>query len=102
MPRIEEGGTTMKAGWVALAALGFGAAGLDGAGAQGIRAQGAAETASAIAVPATVQRPGAKLTRFAPPEDGQGFAGADSAAGAADTLGQSATPPTLPAGTFAL
>ncbi|WCS25537.1 carbohydrate porin [Methylobacterium sp. NMS14P] len=34
--------------------------------------------------------------------DGQGFGGADSAAGAADTLGQTATPPTLPPGTLDL
>ena len=91
----------MKAGWVALAALGLSAAGTYGAGAQGMRAQGASETARGLAVTATVQRPGAQLTGSAPPpDDGQGFAGADSAAGAADTLGQSATPATLPAGTF--
>lgn len=59
--------------------------------------------ATGIGLPDTVQRPALRRASRRPPQpDGQGFAGADSAAGAADTLGQTATPPTLPAGTFDL
>lgn len=63
------------------------------------RADGLAQTA--IGAPATVRRPRLRrVGRRAPQQDGQGFPGAGSAAGAADALGQTATPPTLPAGTF--
>ncbi len=90
----------MKGLGTVLAALSLCAA----AGAAG--AQGAPpEAALGIGVPATVAAPAIRraATRRPPPRpDGQGFDGADSAAGAADTLGQTATPPTLPAGTFDL
>ncbi|MDR7038674.1 porin [Methylobacterium sp. BE186] len=82
-----------------LAALGLCAAG-------GIEAQaqtGPQDGTTGIAVPATVQRPANRLRAAPPPRpDGQGFGGADTAAGAADTLGQTATPPTLAPGTYDL
>ncbi len=65
------------------------------------RAQGAG--AAGIGVPDTVQRPALRRTPRRPPQpDGQGITGAESAAGAADSLGQSATPATLPSGVFDL
>ena len=91
----------MKGHRLLLAALGLCSAG-------GIAAPAQAQTAppeggTGIAVPATIQRPAARLRRAPlPPGGGQGFDGADTAAGAADTLGQTATPPTLPPGTFDL
>jgi porin len=99
----------MRAGWRAsaarvvarmgLAVMGLAVLDLGAPGTGGAWAQGAPGLAEGLAAPA--QRPGAGLARSAPPpENGPGFAGADSAAAAADTLGQSATPATLPAGTF--
>ncbi|MEA1831618.1 carbohydrate porin [Methylobacterium durans] len=82
-----------------LAAMGLCTAGGFAAQAQPMPQDGT----TGIAVPATVQRPANRLRRGPPPrQDGQGFDGADSAAGAADTLGQTATPPTLPPGTYNL
>ena len=85
----------------------FGALGLCAAGMAGASAQGAPppDAAAGIGVPATVARPVLRRVaprRAPPPQDGQGFGGADSAAAAADTLGQTATPPTLPPGTLDL
>ncbi|KQP72867.1 porin [Methylobacterium sp. Leaf113] len=56
-----------------------------------------------IGVAETVRRQALRRPRRLPPRPGgQGIAGAQSAAGAADALGQSATPPTLPTGVFDL
>ncbi|WP_430911752.1 carbohydrate porin [Methylobacterium sp. sgz302541] len=83
---------------IILAALAFGTAAFDGAA----LAQGAPpDLGTGIAVPATVARPGTRARRPAT-APGQGFSGADSAAEAADTLGQTATPPTIAPGVFDL
>jgi len=87
-----------------LAALGLCAAGIAGY-ATDARAQTAPTAEGGVGIPATavaplLRRPAAR--RPPPRPDGQGFDGAESAAGAADTLGQTATPPALPPGTFDL
>lgn len=107
-------------GRTAFAAVGLGMIGVMGfsaaataqepppdAGAQGIQVPSAAIRpaerrilARRVAVrPAPVRR--RPFTANTQP-DGQGFEGSDSAAGAADVLGQSATPAPIPAGTFDL
>ncbi|UMY18958.1 carbohydrate porin [Methylobacterium organophilum] len=91
----------MKGHWLVVAALGLGAAGLGSVA----EAQETPAAGTGIGVPATVQRPalrraGVRGTRR--PRDGQGFAGASTAAGAADALGQTATPPAVPPGTLDL
>ncbi|GJD79718.1 carbohydrate porin [Methylobacterium gregans] len=96
----------MKGSSRLLAALGLCAAGVTGH-ASGARAQSAAQADGGLGVgiPATAVSPllRQRAARRPPPRpDGQGFGGADSAAGAADTLGQTATPPTLPPGTLDL
>lgn len=91
----------MKGSGRLLAALGLCAAAVTGARAQNAPADGGL----GIGIPATAVSPPLRrqATRRPPPRpDGQGFGGADSAAGAADTLGQTATPPTLPPGTLNL
>jgi porin len=90
----------MKAGWIGAAGL---ALGLGTAQAQDAPPDPA--MAAGVAVPATAQRPVLRRSaqrRPARPPNGQGFGGADSAAEAADTLGQSATPPTIAPGVFDL
>jgi porin len=90
----------MKAGWIGAAGL---ALGLGTAQAQDTPPDPA--MAAGVAVPATAQRPVLRRSaqrRPARPPNGQGFGGADSAAEAADTLGQSATPPTIAPGVFDL
>ncbi|MGU3661349.1 MULTISPECIES: carbohydrate porin [unclassified Methylobacterium] len=62
------------------------------------------EAGAGRAVPATAVGPVLRRRASRPPprSEGPGSDGADSAAGAADTLGQTATPPTLPPGTLDL
>ena len=96
---IGSTGDGMRALRRGIAALALGAAGTIGASAQ----QAPPADAVGVAAPATVARPVPRpFVRRRPRTDGQGFAGATSAAGAADTLGQTATPPTLPPGTLGL
>ncbi|WP_244480078.1 carbohydrate porin [Methylobacterium sp. Leaf465] len=69
----------------------------------GSQAQAQDAATAGFGVPDTAQRPALRSPGRLPPRpDGQDITGAQSAAGAADTLGQSATPATLPTGVFDL